>query len=56
MLDEEVKILDSDPRSYNEDLAPIFFKKRSWGWFEIFNVWSNDVQSLFEYSLAALLF
>jgi hypothetical protein len=27
MLDEEVKILDSDPRLYNEDLAPIPFKK-----------------------------
>jgi NCS1 family nucleobase:cation symporter-1 len=26
------------------------------GWFEIFNVWSNDVQSLFGYSLAASLF
>jgi cytosine/uracil/thiamine/allantoin permease len=33
MLDEEVKILDSDPRLYNEDLAPIPFKKRSWGGF-----------------------
>ena len=56
MLDEEVKILNTDPRLYNEDLAPIPFKKRSWGWFEIFNVWSNDVQSLFGYSLAASLF
>jgi len=26
------------------------------GWFEIFNVWSNDIQSLFGYTLAATLF
>ncbi|KRO73783.1 MAG: allantoin permease, partial [Pelagibacteraceae bacterium BACL5 MAG-120813-bin20] len=26
------------------------------GWFEIFNVWANDVQSLFGYTLAASLF
>ncbi|WP_242468828.1 NCS1 family nucleobase:cation symporter-1 [Rhodovibrio salinarum] len=29
---------------------------RSWGWFEIFNVWANDIQSLFGYTLAASLF
>ncbi|WP_411971175.1 NCS1 family nucleobase:cation symporter-1, partial [Halomonas kalidii] len=38
------------------DLAPIPHSKRSWGWFEIFNVWSNDIQSLFGYTLAASLF
>ncbi|MEH6477772.1 MAG: NCS1 family nucleobase:cation symporter-1 [Sneathiella sp.] len=45
-----------DPSLYNEDLAPIPAKDRSWGWFEIFNVWANDVQSLFGYTLAASLF
>lgn len=53
---QEMQIKDRDPKLYNEDLAPIPFEKRSWGWFEIFNVWSNDVQSLFGYSLAASLF
>ena len=45
-----------DPTLYNEDLAPIPHSKRTWGWFEIFNVWSNDIQSLFGYTLAASLF
>jgi len=52
----ETEIKTRDPRLYNDDLAPIPSDKRSWGWFEIFNVWSNDVQSLFGYSLAASLF
>jgi NCS1 family nucleobase:cation symporter-1 len=41
---------------YNEDLAPIPSSKRKWGAFEIFNVWNNDIQSLFGYTLAASLF
>lgn len=41
---------------YNEDLAPLAPEKRKWGAFEIFNVWNNDIQSLFGYSLAASLF
>lgn len=45
-----------DPSLYNSDLAPIPAKERSWGSFEIFNVWSNDIQSLFGYTLAASLF
>ncbi|GAB5509102.1 MAG: NCS1 family nucleobase:cation symporter-1 [Hyphomicrobiales bacterium] len=53
---EELNITDRDPSLYNEDLAPIPESKRSWGWFEIFNVWANDVQSLFGYTLAASLF
>jgi len=53
---QEKHIQNHDPRLYNEDLAPTPMEKRSWGWFEIFNVWSNDVQSLFGYSLAASLF
>jgi len=47
---------NKDPSLYNEDLAPIPNNKRTWGWFEIFNVWSNDIQSLFGYTLAASLF
>lgn len=43
-------------RLYNEDLAPIKQTERTWGWFAIFNVWSNDIQSLFGYTLAASLF
>ena len=46
----------ADPGLYNEDLAPLAREKRSWGTFEIFNVWANDVQSLFGYTLAASLF
>jgi len=41
---------------YNKDLAPTPSKDKKWGWFEIFNVWANDVQSLFGYTLAASLF
>jgi NCS1 family nucleobase:cation symporter-1 len=45
-----------DPGLYNADLAPIEKTDRKWGAFEIFNVWANDVQSLFGYTLAASLF
>jgi NCS1 family nucleobase:cation symporter-1 len=51
-----MNIKDKDPNLYNEDLAPIPQAKRTWGSFEIFNVWANDVQSLFGYTLAATLF
>ena len=43
-------------RLYNSDLAPTADEKKNWGAFEIFNVWANDVQSLFGYTLAASLF
>ncbi len=55
-MSDELTIVDQDPSLYNEDLAPIPEEKRTWGWFEIFNVWANDVQSLFGYTLAASLF
>ncbi len=55
-MSKELIITDKDPSLYNEDLAPIPQEKRTWGWFEIFNVWANDVQSLFGYTLAATLF
>lgn len=41
---------------HNEDLAPVKPAEKKWGWFEIFNVWTNDVQSLAGYTLAASLF
>ena len=50
------KVTNRDKRLYNSDLAPTPDKKKNWGWFEIFNVWANDVQSLFGYTLAASLF
>ena len=46
----------SSKKLYNKDLAPTPSNKKKWGWFEIFNVWANDVQSLFGYTLAASLF
>jgi len=49
-------VTNRDKRLYNSDLAPTPSKKKNWGWFEIFNVWANDVQSLFGYTLAASLF
>ncbi len=49
-------IRSRDRRLYNKDLAPTDKRKKNWGWFEIFNVWANDVQSLFGYTLAASLF
>src|SRR5690606_4538245 len=43
------------PDLHNDDLAPVASGQRRWGWFEIFNVWTNDVQSLAGYTLAATL-
>lgn len=53
---EDFRIKHIDTSLHNEDLAPLAPEKRTWGWFEIFNVWSNDIQSLFGYTLAATLF
>jgi len=50
------EITNHDPKLYNSDLAPTPPNQKNWGWFEIFNVWANDVQSLFGYTLAASLF
>lgn len=41
---------------HNDSLAPMPKEKQTWGWFEIFNIWANDIQSLFGYSLVASLF
>lgn len=56
MKESELDIQTIDPTLHNEDLAPLKPSERSWGAFEIFNVWSNDIQSLFGYTLAASLF
>ena len=48
--------MSKSSKLYNSDLAPTPSSKKNWGWFEIFNVWANDVQSLFGYTLAASLF
>ncbi len=32
-------------------LNPVGANEKTWGWFAIFNIWANDVQSLFGYSL-----
>lgn len=37
-------------------LNPVEPQEKTWGWFAIFNIWANDVQSLFGYSLVASLF
>lgn len=56
MTDHDLNIRHIDDTLYNDDLAPVPHGNRRWGWFEIFNVWSNDIQSLFGYTLAASLF
>lgn len=43
-------------RGDDDALAPVTSDEKSWGWFAIFNVWANDIQSLFGYSLVASLF
>lgn len=40
----------------NDSLAPVPPEDRRWGAFEVFNIWANDIQSLFGYSLVASLF
>lgn len=47
---------DTSPLLINDDLAPLPREKRRWGAASIFNVWTNDVQSLAGYTLAASLF
>lgn len=54
--DHRLVVDNPDPSLYNETLKPLEKSKRSWGWFEVFNVWSNDIQSLAGYTLAASLF
>ncbi|MBC9726822.1 NCS1 family nucleobase:cation symporter-1 [Streptomyces sp. TRM68367] len=53
---DPLAVTNPDPTLYNDDLAPLPHGKRKWGAFAIFNVWSNDIQSLVGYTLAATLF
>src|SRR5690606_8815029 len=56
MEKHDLQLVDPHPALHNADLEPLARSKRVWGWFEIFNVWTNDIQSLFGYALAATLF
>ena len=40
----------------HDTLNPVSKDQKTWGWFAIFNIWANDVQSLFGYTLVASLF
>lgn len=46
----------TDAGSGVDTLNPIRPDEKTWGWFPIFNVWANDIQSLFGYTLVASLF
>lgn len=46
----------NDSGAGDNTLNPIPPNEKSWGWFPIFNVWANDIQSLFGYTLVASLF
>lgn len=37
-------------------IRPVTKDEKTWGWFAVFNIWANDIQSLFGYSLVASLF
>lgn len=45
-----------DAGLHNDSLVPLNKDEQTWGWFDIFNIWANDIQSLFGYSLVASLF
>ncbi|TLP39552.1 NCS1 family nucleobase:cation symporter-1 [Arcobacter arenosus] len=40
----------------NDSLAPTLKSEKKWKWFEVSNIWANDIQSLFGYTLVASLF
>ncbi|MFI6873508.1 NCS1 family nucleobase:cation symporter-1 [Streptomyces sp. NPDC050400] len=44
------------PRLYNSDLAPTKAAGRSWGAYNVFTLWGNDVHSLGNYAFAIGLF
>lgn len=45
-----------DTGTGDDTLNPVPEHVKTWGWFPIFNVWANDIQSLFGYTLVASLF
>ncbi|EBA17479.1 NCS1 nucleoside transporter family protein [Roseobacter sp. SK209-2-6] len=58
MMETTITTLESksstDPGG--DTLNPVTPEEKTWGAFAIFNIWANDVQSLFGYSLVASLF
>lgn len=44
------------PHAQDDTLSPVSPAEKTWSWFAIFNIWANDIQSLFGYSLVASLF
>lgn len=53
---QETTIIETHVTGTQDALRPVTSDEKTWGWFGIFNVWANDVQSLFGYSLVASLF
>ncbi|RXJ87337.1 NCS1 family nucleobase:cation symporter-1 [Arcobacter sp. CECT 8985] len=39
-----------------DSLSPTKKSDKNWNWFEVSNIWANDIQSLFGYTLVASLF
>ncbi|MCE8547931.1 NCS1 family nucleobase:cation symporter-1 [Ruegeria pomeroyi] len=56
MASTTTKHQSGHPPADGETLNPVPPGEKTWGWFAIFNIWANDVQSLFGYSLVASLF
>ncbi len=56
MQEPQHKDTDLDSSLSNDSLAPTGEHQRTWKWYHIFNIWANDIQSLFGYTLAASLF
>lgn len=48
--------MSQHPNTESDSLVPIKAEQKTWQWFEIFNIWANDIQSLFGYTLVASLF
>lgn len=40
----------------SDSLSPTKKSEKNWKWFEVSNIWANDIQSLFGYTLVASLF
>ncbi|WP_294607141.1 NCS1 family nucleobase:cation symporter-1 [Roseovarius sp.] len=53
---QEMTMENGSIQGGDDTLNPVTKDEKSWGWFAIFNVWANDIQSLFGYSLVASLF
>lgn len=56
MVSDTTSSVDRGAHGKGRTLDPVPRKEKTWGWFAIFNIWANDVQSLFGYSLVASLF